>query len=141
MSETYEGACFCGAVEFEATGAPALQGYCHCVDCRTWLGAPVNAYTLWAPEAVKVTKGAENLGAYAKTERSLRKFCRTCGGAVMSEHASMGLADVFAVLMPSFRHEPTMHVHYGSKTLSVRDGLPKFRDLPAGFGSGETLPE
>ena len=38
--------------------------------------------------------------------------------------------------------EPTLHVHYGEKVLSVRDGLPKLKDFPKDFGgSGDTLPE
>ena len=36
MSDSYKGACFCGAVEIEVSGAPAAQGYCHCSDCRSW---------------------------------------------------------------------------------------------------------
>ena len=39
-----------------------------------------------APDAVKVTKGAENVATYAKTELSQRKFCRLCGGHLMAAH-------------------------------------------------------
>ena len=34
------------------TGAPEGMGYCHCRSCRSWSGGPVNAFTLWKPEAV-----------------------------------------------------------------------------------------
>jgi hypothetical protein len=35
-----------------------------------------------------------------------------------------------------------VHVHYQEKVLALRDGLPKFRDIPKEMGgSGETLPE
>jgi len=41
-----------------------------------------------------------------------------------------------------FKHQPTLHVHYGNKSVSVKDGLPKFKDLPSQFGgTGETLAE
>jgi hypothetical protein len=30
MSEPYSGACFCGAVQIRASGAPNAMGYCHC---------------------------------------------------------------------------------------------------------------
>ncbi len=30
MTDTHTGACFCGAVEIEVTGAPEAMGYCHC---------------------------------------------------------------------------------------------------------------
>ena len=142
MSDTYKGTCFCGAVEFEATGAPAVMGYCHCESCRTWLAAPVNAFSLWAPGDVRITKGADHVGVFNKTEDAYRKFCKVCGGALMTDHPGFGLVDVYPALMPDFKHEPTVHVHYGSKTLSIKDGLPKFKDLPADYGgSGEMLPE
>ena len=76
----HNGKCFCGAVEFTLTGEPAAMGYCHCESCRHWSAGPVNAFTLWQPEALKVTKGAENIGTYNKTANSYRKWCKTCGG-------------------------------------------------------------
>ena len=80
MADTYKGACFCGAVQFEATGTPAVAGYCHCKDCAAWSAGPINAFSLWAPDSVRVTKGESNIGTYHKTENSYRKFCKTCGG-------------------------------------------------------------
>lgn len=142
MNGVNKGTCFCGAVEFEASGAPAIQGYCHCTDCRKWMGAPVNAFSLWPRPAVRVTKGAEHVGTFNKTEHSFRKFCKSCGGSLMTDHPTMGLVDVYPSLMPSFEHVPTLHVHYASRVLSMKDGLPKFQDLPADAGgSGEMLPD
>ena len=54
------GNCFCGAVKLEVTGSPEGMGYCHCRSCRSWSGGPVNAFTLWKPDAVRVTAGAEH---------------------------------------------------------------------------------
>ena len=52
----YIGNCFCGAVEIEVRGAPEAMGYCHCRSCRSWSGGPVNAFSLWKPEAVRITR-------------------------------------------------------------------------------------
>ncbi|HWD36542.1 MAG TPA: hypothetical protein VG840_10295, partial [Casimicrobiaceae bacterium] len=41
----HAGRCFCGAVQFTATGEPAAMGYCHCESCRHWSAGPVNAFT------------------------------------------------------------------------------------------------
>ena len=142
MGDTCKGGCFCGEVEFEVTGTPAVMGYCHCADCRTWSAAPVNAFTLWAPDNVRITKGEARIGTFNKTESSYRKFCTTCGGHLMTDHPGMKLVDVFTSVLRDFTYEPTLHVHYGNKTIPMKDGLPKFKDLPADFGgSGETLPE
>ncbi|HEX7602535.1 MAG TPA: GFA family protein [Polyangiaceae bacterium] len=141
MSE-YKGKCFCGAVEFTVTGAPAAMGYCHCDSCRHWSAGPINAFTLWKPEAVKFTKGESNLGTYNKTERSFRKWCKTCGGHVLTVHPGMGLTDVYAAVLEGFRFEPQLHVNYGETVLHVRDGLPKQKDMPKEMGgSGVILPE
>jgi hypothetical protein len=43
----YIGSCFCGAVKIEVSGAPEAMGYCHCNSCRSWSGAPLNAFSLW----------------------------------------------------------------------------------------------
>ena len=143
MSETtYKGSCFCGSVEFEATGAPAKMGYCHCEDCASWSASPINAFTLWPPESVKVVRGEEHVGTFNKTENSCRKFCNKCGGHLMTDHPEMGLVDIYAAVLTGFPFEPVLHVHYKSKTVSVKDGLPKFKDLPEPLGgSGEMLPD
>jgi len=78
--KTYTGSCFCGAVEFTVTGEPAGMGYCHCRSCRHWSAGPVNAFTLWPPHSVRITRGADNIGTYHKTEQSHRMWCKTCGG-------------------------------------------------------------
>ena len=142
MSDVHKGSCFCGAVELAVSGAPEAMGYCHCQSCRTWSAGPVNAFSLWKPEAVKVTKGAEHIGMYRKTENSERQYCTKCGGHLMTAHPVWGLIDVYAAILPSLTFEPGVHVHYAETVLPIKDGLPKFKDVPGVFGgSDETLPE
>ena len=71
----HKGECFCGAVQLEVSGNPEAMGYCHCRSCRSWSGGPVNAFTLWKPDAVRVTAGAEHIGTYQKTPVSQRQYC------------------------------------------------------------------
>ncbi|MGH7803263.1 MAG: GFA family protein [Candidatus Binatia bacterium] len=142
MANEYSGSCFCGAVQLTVSGEAAAQGYCHCESCRHWSAGPVNAFSLWKPESVKITQGADQLGTYAKTPGSQRKWCKKCGGHVFTDHPGMKLMDVYAAITPKAPFKPALHVHYGEKVLSVKDGLPKMKDMPKEFGgSGETLPE
>lgn len=142
MVETHKGHCFCGAVEVEVTGAPEAMGYCHCSSCRSWSAGPVNAFTLWKPDAVKVTAGGEKIGHFQKTELSDRQFCMICGGHIMTNHAPIGLVDVYAATIPTLEFEPGVHVNYAETVLPMKDGLPKLKDFPAELGgSGETVPE
>lgn len=134
--------CACGSVQIEIRGEPSVMAYCHCDSCRSWLGAPVHAASLWPTANVTVVKGADRLGIYKRTEASHRQFCTSCGAPVLVRHPDLGLTDVPAGSVEGLEYEPTLHVNYGEKVLAMRDGLPKFRDFPKGFGgSDETLPE
>jgi hypothetical protein len=138
----YKGSCFCGAVEFTISGEPAAAGYCHCNSCRTWSGGPVNAFSLWSPEAVQVTKGADRIGVFNKSEMSYRKFCKTCGGHVFSAHPPWKVVDVPVAVMTGFSFQPKLHVNYQDTVLRMKDGLPKLKDFPKEMGgSGETVAE
>lgn len=138
----YTGTCFCGAVELAVTGEPIAMGYCHCESCRAWSAGPVNAFTLWSPDAVQITKGADNVGSYQKTETTIRKWCKTCGGNLLSEHPLWGVTDVYAAILPDLPFKAAIHVNYAETVLPMRDGLPKQKDFPADMGgSGELLPE
>jgi hypothetical protein len=142
MSDTYTGACFCGAIEMRVTGKPEAMGYCHCRSCRSWSGGPVNAFSLWKPANVEVTKGREHLATYHKTEVSHRQFCNVCGGHLMTVHPGFGVIDVFSATIPDLPFAPALHVNYQETVLPMRDGLPKFKDFPAPFGgSGEMMAE
>lgn len=141
-NDTYEGACFCGAVRFSVTGEPAAAGYCHCDSCRHWSAGPVNAFTLWPPDSLRIVQGEDHIGSYSKTPKSIRKWCTTCGGHLFTEHPDWNLVDVYASLIPGFSFEPGVHVHYQETRLPMRDGLPKMKDVPEEMGgSGQSLPE
>jgi hypothetical protein len=142
MSDTHGGSCFCGEVKVEVTGAPEAMGYCHCASCRSWSAGPVNAFTLWKPENVKVTQGQDMIGHFMKTAMSDRQFCRQCGGHVMTDHPTLGLTDVFAATLPTLDFVPGVHVNYAETVLPMKDGLPKLRDFPSELGgSGESMAE
>lgn len=137
-----KGACFCGAVEVTVSGDPAAMGYCHCESCRHWSAGPVNAFTLWKPEVVEVTRGADNIGTYNRTPKSYRRWCKTCGGHLFTEHPGMGLVDVYAALLPELAFTPGVHVNYQETVLHIKDGLPKLKDFPKELGgSGLSLDE
>ena len=138
----HQGSCFCGKVKIEVSGEPAAMGYCHCSDCRHWSAGPINAFSLWPPASVKVVAGQDQIATYNKTERSDRKWCKACGGHLMTNHPAMGLVDVYAAILPSLAFKPQVHVFYADKVVSIKDGLPKMKDVPAEMGgSGQTLPE
>ncbi len=143
----YEASCFCGDVQFALSGEPEAMAYCHCNSCRHWSAGPVSAFTLWKPDTIQITKGAENIAAFNKnpgtnnqTVVSNRMWCKTCGGHIYTEHPTMGLVDIPAVVISNITFKPGFHVHYQETVHHMKDGLPKFKDLPieAG-GSGDEI--
>jgi hypothetical protein len=141
-AKSYQGSCFCGAVKFTVIGEPAGMGYCHCDSCRHWSAGPVNAFTLWNPQSLRITRGADNIGTYNKTPTSYRKWCKTCGGHLFTDHPPLGLVDVYAAVIPDLAFKPGLHVNYAETVLHLRDGLPKMKDFPKEFGgSGEQVRE
>ena len=83
MSETtYKGSCFCGSVEIEATGAPVKMGYCHCEACASWSASPINAFTLWPPESVKVVRGEEHVGPSTRPKTATASFATSVEGTL-----------------------------------------------------------
>ncbi|HET6906902.1 MAG TPA: GFA family protein [Rhodanobacteraceae bacterium] len=134
--------CFCGAVELTLAGEPVAMGYCHCESCRHWSAGPVNAFSLWPKDAVKITRGEDKLGRYAKTPASERRWCTQCGGHVMTGHPHWGLVDVYAAVIEDFDFAPGVHVHYQETVLPMHDGVPKLKDLPKEMGgSGVAIAE
>jgi hypothetical protein len=145
----YIGRCFCGDVKFTLNSEPEAMAYCHCNSCRHWSAGPVSAFTLWKPDTVHITHGEDNIGTFSKnpsmndeTVYSIRKWCKTCGGHIFTEHPTMGLIDVPAAVIADFNFTPGFHVHYQETVHHMMDGLPKMQDLPkeAG-GSGIELAE
>ncbi|MCP3667727.1 MAG: aldehyde-activating protein [Gammaproteobacteria bacterium] len=60
--------------------------------------------------------------------------------ALHTDHPTMGLIDIPVVVIKDLAFNPAFHVHYQETVLPMKDGLPKFKDLPkeAG-GSGVQL--
>jgi hypothetical protein len=103
---------------------------------------PVNAFSLWQPEAVEIKSGSEHIATFQKTPLSERQYCRKCGGHLMTNHPTFGLVDVFAATIPTLDFKPGVHVNYAETVLRMRDGLPKLKDFPAELGgSGEAVAE
>jgi hypothetical protein len=79
-----EGACYCGAIAYEAEVDPATVGLCHCTDCQELTGSPYRV-SVPAPAATfKMLRGEPK--TFIKTAESGNKrrhaFCGNCGSPV-----------------------------------------------------------
>merc|ERR1711964_845124 len=129
--------CYCGACTLTVQGEPAMQVCCHCDDCRRWGGATFQAAKLYPADKVTmkgdfVSKDKEPSGM------SWRKSCAKCGGAVYDDksHTPFKMVMIPAGLFNT-PFTPSMHIQYGWRIYSVKDGLPKYKALPKAMGAPE----
>jgi hypothetical protein len=138
MAGTHEGTCFCGKVAVTVEGEPIAEGFCHCSDCREWSAAPMSTYALWPADQARVEAPTGGLIEFNRVGKATRVSCAACGGAVAARLDAEGLIDVFPTLLRGRPFRPAAHVNYRERVTDMRDGLPKFLDMPAeAGGSGE----
>ena len=87
MTERYQGRCLCGAVRFEATGAPKWVLWCHCESCRRHSGAPASVFVSFADDVVRVTTG--EIAKYQSSPGVERGFCARCGSTLTCSNAKL----------------------------------------------------
>ena len=116
-------------------------GYCHCHSCRKWHAAPVNAWSGWSKDKVRIT--GKTLPS-EQTGKCKRVCCTQCGGGVANEIPDLGMIVVYPMTLADsdFTFEPAMHIFYDERVMDLNDGLPKFADAPESHGgSGKMISE
>jgi hypothetical protein len=81
-----DGACHCGAIQFEAATDPNNVVVCHCTDCQTFSSSAFRVSAFTEPNSFRLAKGTPKI--YLKTAESGNKrrqaFCPDCGTAIYS---------------------------------------------------------
>ena len=70
------GGCLCGAVRYEADGAPFHVTHCHCADCRRGSGAAFVTWASFRRDDFHFTVGEP---AEVRWSGRQRLFCSHCG--------------------------------------------------------------
>jgi hypothetical protein len=93
-----------------------------------------------------VTKGESNLVSHT-TGKEERFSCKICSSKVYAHLHHLSHKAIYNDMFTTPNHgpggkiakgfEPTMHIFYTSGNTNVRDGLPKYVDLPAAFGGSD----
>ena len=132
----FSGRCYCGDVQYEASGDPAIKVQCHCRECQYISGGSANV-TIGMPEAgFKYTQGTPKQFARSDLDAPVtREFCPNCGTQVLSKALALpgvmlikvGTMDdpsiftpdiaIFTVDQQGFHHVP--------------DGMPAFERMPS----------
>ena len=82
-AKRYTGGCLCGAVRYEAEGAPQYAGHCYCADCRKASGSGFIPFMNFPASAVRFS--GRTLQFSSKSARgtdAVRNSCPKCGSLV-----------------------------------------------------------
>jgi hypothetical protein len=113
-----------------STGTAMAEIICHCKMCRRYHSNSLVPYVLfpykhaeYTPEdsTLQITKGEDNLSHYTNSKVQ-RSFCKTCSAPVFNIRPDMGFVATFPCMLTTYDFKPAMHVHYGSKIMSITDG-------------------
>jgi len=133
------GHCYCGAVAYEAGGAPAFKAQCHCRECQYVSGGMPNA-TIAMPEGeFRYTKGQAKAFQRGDLPNPVtREFCPDCGTQILSRAPGapgLVLLKVGTLDDPAGDFgAPQMAIYTCDKQPfhSVPEGIPTFERTPGG---------
>jgi hypothetical protein len=137
MSENkrYTGGCLCGAVRWEADGAPKFMCHCYCADCRKASGAGFIPFMGFAASAVRFTGETRKFTSKAAHGGdAVRNFCPVCGGLVFG--GEVGKDDSHTIYAGSL-DDPS--VFQPSIAIFTRD-RPAWAVIPPGLTPFDTTP-
>jgi hypothetical protein len=130
-----DGACFCGAITFEAEIDPGSVGLCHCTDCQRIASSAFRVVAEARPGSFRLLSGKPTI--YVKTAESGRRrslaFCPICGTAIYSGPAD-GDSEFFGLragTLRQYRQLVPRHQYWR------RSAVPWLHDL-AGLPAEET---
>ncbi|MFT5162015.1 MAG: hypothetical protein ACI9FJ_000583 [Alteromonadaceae bacterium] len=83
----YQGACLCGAVQFEIRGGIDSVIHCHCSLCRKSSGTAYATNGFVDTDKFKLIQGEDNLSSFGLKPGQNRHFCKTCGSPIYSSNS------------------------------------------------------
>ncbi len=132
----FTGRCYCGDVQYEASGDPAIKAQCHCRECQYISGGSANVTIGMPANGVKYTKGSPSKFTRDDLDNAVtREFCGNCGTHIVSRapvlpdvvFLKVGTMDdpslftpdiaIFTVDQQAFQHVP--------------DAMPAFERMPS----------
>jgi hypothetical protein len=133
----YTGGCLCGALRYEAEGAPLFEGYCFCGDCRKASGSGFIPFMGFRSSAVRFR--GETRRFVSKSARggdAVRNSCPVCHSLVFG--GEVGKDDSFTIYAgslddpSSFRPKIAIFARQRPPWAVLPPGLTVFDEMPPG---------
>jgi hypothetical protein len=133
----FTGGCLCGAVRYEATGAPLNMGLCYCGDCRKASGSGFIPFIGFRAEAMRFSGATLQFRSKAfRGGDAVRNSCPACGSLVSGGIVGVDEAHtIYAGTLddPSL-FKPTIAIFTRDKPdwVVMPEGLRAFETMPGG---------
>jgi hypothetical protein len=135
MSAPITGGCLCGAIRYEATGAPTMSGHCYCADCRKASGSGFIPFMSFPGSALRITgETLQFRSPSASGAIAIRNSCPKCGGLVFG--GEPGKSDSHTVYAGSLDDATLFHP---TIAIFTRD-RPAWAIIPPGLAAYDALP-
>ena len=131
-----KGRCYCGAVQYQATGDQLFAGQCHCRECQYFSGGHPNIVIGMPDSGFKYTKGkGKPFRRDDLATPATREFCADCGTHILSRAPGLPNAVLIKVGTlddPKAFTGPQMVIFTIDKQPfhHVPEGVPTFERVP-----------
>lgn len=92
-NERHTGGCLCGAIRYAIAGPIRDVNLCFCTQCQRQTGAPVPAFATVPADQFTLLQGSP--ATYKSSSRAQRRFCSSCGSALVWQAYGASTLDVF----------------------------------------------
>jgi hypothetical protein len=129
------GGCLCGALRYEATGAPNFAGFCFCADCRRASGSGFIPFMGFAAASLRFSGTPRQFRCRSiRGTDAVRNFCPECGGLVFGGEVGR---DRSHTIYAGSLDDPS--VFRPTMAIFARD-RPPWVEIPPGLAVFETMP-
>jgi hypothetical protein len=132
-----QGSCFCGTIQYQASGPFNSMTSCHCSMCRKHHGSAFATYVSAPLQGFQWVRGEAAILSYRSSPHWVRNSCNVCGSTVPTILEEQGLALLPAgPLEGELGIKPQAHIFVGSKApwYTITDDLPQHQEYPPGYG-------
>jgi len=134
MTETHQGSCLCGEINFEITGNFQSFYLCHCTHCRKDTGSAHAANLFSGTAKIKWLSGEKTKRTFTLPgTQHCKSFCTQCGSALPYYLEGLKLLVVPAGSLDSdIPLKPDSHLYWASKANwdDALHTLPRFEKRP-----------
>ncbi|MCE8009673.1 GFA family protein [Aestuariivita sp.] len=131
-----QGGCYCGALRYQAKGAPFMVAQCHCRECQYISGGGPNYFMVMPGDGFSFTKGAPERFARSDLDTPVtREFCSTCGTHILTRRSDTP----HVILKVGTLDDPAANYPGPASAIYTKDQQP-FHVIPEGLPCFEGLP-